>query len=120
MNFPGKLEKFKLLDLYSHFIKKGFRNVTVKKIIILCYLVTWSKELREGSGKCLQMEWNSSVSSDVFWILLLGRVFAWFCSSRLSWPLPALTVERCVRFLVDLRVRTKRSPDVPMCSDLPS
>jgi len=27
--------------------------------------------------KCLQMEWNSSVSSDVFWILLLGRVFAW-------------------------------------------
>ena len=46
--------------------------MTVKKIIILCYLVTWSKELREGSGKCLQMEWNSSVSSDVFWILFLG------------------------------------------------
>jgi len=41
-------------------------------------MVIWSKELREGSGKCLQMEWNSSVSSDVFWILLLGRVIAWF------------------------------------------
>ncbi len=49
-----------------------------KKIIILCYLVTWSKELREGDGKSLQMEWNSSVSSDVFWILLLGRVITWF------------------------------------------
>jgi hypothetical protein len=52
--------------------------VTVK-IIILSYLVNWSKELREGDGKkCLQMEWNSSVSSDVFWILLLGRVISWF------------------------------------------
>ncbi len=46
---------------------------------MLSYLVNWSKELREGGGKkCLQMEWNFSVSSDVFWILLLGRVFAWF------------------------------------------
>ncbi len=53
MNFPGKLEKFKLLDLYSHFIKKkGFRNVTVKNYDIKL-LVNWSKERREGDGKML-------------------------------------------------------------------
>ncbi len=51
-------------------------TVNIKKIIILSYLVNWSKELREGMVKCLQMEWNSSVSSDVFWIFLLGRVIA--------------------------------------------
>jgi hypothetical protein len=38
-------------------------------------LITWSKEVREGDGKCLQMEWNSSVSSDVFWIYFLGVLF---------------------------------------------
>ena len=50
MNFPGKLEKFKLRDLYSHFIFWGFRNVTVENYNIR-YLVNWSKELREGGGK---------------------------------------------------------------------
>ena len=38
-------------------------------------IVIWSKELREGDSKSLQMEWNSSVSSDVFWIYFLGVLF---------------------------------------------
>jgi hypothetical protein len=33
------------------------------------------KNLGKGMVKCLQMEWNSSVSSDVFWIYFLGVLF---------------------------------------------
>ena len=91
--------------------------MTVKKNY---YIVIWSKELREGDSKILT---NGMEFFCFFWRVLDITCWACYCmvcSSRLSWPLPALTVERCVRFLVDLRVRTKRSPDVPMLSDLPS
>jgi hypothetical protein len=71
VNFPGKLEEFKLVDLYSHFIKIwGFRNS--KKCIILYYLVTWSKELREGYSNCLQMEWNLLFLLTCFGYFFLG------------------------------------------------
>ncbi len=68
MNFPGKLGKFKLVDLHSHFIRRV--SVTVKKCIMLYYLVTWSKELKEGYSKCLQMEWNL-----LFLLTCLGYFF---------------------------------------------
>ncbi len=46
--------------------------MTVKKNYNIRYLVTWSKEVGKGDGKCLQMEWNFLFLLTCFGYYFLG------------------------------------------------